>query len=110
MAFRTNQIVTFTDLRERMGEHFAQASNTRDPLVVTRNGRPEVVVVSCEVFDWMLDEIELLHSLRRLRRAGAELSGALSSDDDALTSVEDAKQRSLDRLRARSGGLRRGDG
>ena len=61
--------VTFTELRHRMAQYFDQATETREPLVVTRQGgKGNVVVLSEAEFAGWQETVHLLSSPRNAER------------------------------------------
>ena len=43
--------VTYTDLRENLARYMDEAVDSRAPIVVTRQGKPAVVMMSLEEFE-----------------------------------------------------------
>lgn len=61
--------VTFTELRHRMAQYFDQVTESREPLVVTRQGgKGNVVVLSEAEFAGWQETVHLLSSPRNAER------------------------------------------
>ena len=56
--------VTYTDLRENLARYMDEAVNSRAPIVVTRQGKPAVVMMSLEEFEGWQETVHLLSSPR----------------------------------------------
>lgn len=63
---RSTDITSFTDHRQHLREHLRRVRKTGRPLFVTTNGETDAVVMSPEVYDALMDKVELLDSLARL--------------------------------------------
>lgn len=46
----SEDVVSFTECRRRLGEYFEKTRRTHRPIIVTQNGKPTSVVVS--IIDW----------------------------------------------------------
>ncbi|KAF0109358.1 MAG: hypothetical protein FD146_402 [Anaerolineaceae bacterium] len=53
-----NRIVSATDVRTRFDEMMQQAKTS--PVIVTRYGKPEVVVISKQEYDWLMEAAQRL--------------------------------------------------
>lgn len=56
--------VTYTDLRENLARYMDEAVGSRAPIVVTRQGKPAVVMMSLEEFEGWQETVHLLSSPR----------------------------------------------
>lgn len=65
---RLPHIVPITDLRQDATAIVDRASTTREPIVITRRGRPAAVMVSIEAYERGQHELELLRLLARGER------------------------------------------
>lgn len=67
--------VSYTDARNQLARLMAEATEDREPVVITRNGASAVVMVDAEEFAAMQETLHLLASpanALRLRRGAAE--------------------------------------
>jgi prevent-host-death family protein len=75
MSIKLDNILSLTDFKRNASQYIEQVTTTHSPLVLTINGRAEVIVHDAKVFQEMLDKIQLmeqeLETLRseELRRA-----------------------------------------
>ncbi len=56
--------VTYTDLRENLARYMDEAVASRAPIVVTRQGKPAVVMMSLEEFEGWQETVHLLSNPR----------------------------------------------
>ncbi len=56
--------VTYTDLRENLARYMDEAVDSRAPIVVTRQGKPSVVMMSLEEFEGWQETVHLLSNPR----------------------------------------------
>ena len=60
--------VSFTDFRANLAKYFDEAESSRAPLLVTRTGRANMVVLSEEEFDGWRETVHLLSNPRNAAR------------------------------------------
>jgi antitoxin YefM len=60
--------VTFSELRQNMAGYFDRVSEDREPLVVTRQGKGNLVVMSEKEFEGWQETVHLLSSPKNARR------------------------------------------
>lgn len=60
--------VSFTDFRANLASHFDEVESSRAPLLVTRTGRANMVVLSEEEFDGWRETVHLLSNPRNATR------------------------------------------
>lgn len=63
-----NNIRSLTDFQRNVKEHIKRLKKTGKPEVLTVNGQAEVVVQSAQAYQKMLDDLELVASIRSIRR------------------------------------------
>jgi antitoxin YefM len=68
--------VTFTELRQHMASYFDRVAEDREPLVVTRGGKGNVVVMSEAEFAGWQETVHLLSSPKNAERLVAALHQA----------------------------------
>jgi PHD/YefM family antitoxin component YafN of YafNO toxin-antitoxin module len=68
MAIDLAQIHSLSDFQRNTKEHIQKLKETGKPAVLTVNGQAEVVVQSAEAYQKLLDDHELLESLRGVSR------------------------------------------
>ena len=56
--------VTYTDRRENLARYMDEAVDSRAPIVVTRQGKPAVVMMSLEEFEGWQETVHLLSNPR----------------------------------------------
>jgi antitoxin YefM len=56
--------VAYTDLRENLARYMDEAVDSRAPIVVTRQGKPAVVMMSLEEFEGWQETVHLLSNPR----------------------------------------------
>ena len=68
MAIHLSNIHSLSDFQRNTKEHLRQRRESGEAVVLTVNGQAEVVVQSAEVYQRLLDDQDLLESIRRLGR------------------------------------------
>ena len=63
----TTDILSLTDFKRRTSELLDRMRETRRPLVLTVNGKAEAVVQSADEYQRLVDEVENLHAIERIR-------------------------------------------
>lgn len=63
-----NNIRSLTDFQRNAREHIKRLKKTGKPEVLTVNGQAEVVVQSAAAYQELLDDIELVASIKSIRR------------------------------------------
>ena len=81
----SEDIISFTECRGKLGEYFEKTRLTHRPIIVTQNGKPTSVLVS--ITDWEAaapyNDIETLELLDDVRAAEEEIErGELYSSDE----------------------------
>lgn len=71
----TEDIVPFSEYRNNLAACFARVNETHRPLIVTRKGRADAVLVSAADFDPLMDVFMLADTVRRSRKEIAEGRG-----------------------------------
>jgi len=62
-----NAIQSLTDFKRNTNEHLKKLKKSRKPLILTVNGKAELVVFDAESFQTLLDKIEFAETVRDLR-------------------------------------------
>jgi prevent-host-death family protein len=60
-----NDIRSLSDFKRKTSELISRLKSTGDPLVLTINGRAEVVVQDAEAYQDLLDRVETIEALHR---------------------------------------------
>jgi len=68
MAIDLAQIHSLSDFQRNTKDHIRKLKKTGKPTVLTVNGQAEVVVQSAEAYQKLLDDHELLESIRGISR------------------------------------------
>jgi prevent-host-death family protein len=69
MSINLDNILSLTDFKRNASQYVEQVTKTHAPLVLTINGRAEVIVHDAKVFQEMLDKIQVMEQeLETLRR------------------------------------------
>lgn len=68
MRIDLSDIYSLSDFQRNTREHIAKLKQTGNPAVLTVNGQAEVVVQSAESYQKLLDDQELLDSIRGISR------------------------------------------
>jgi len=80
------RIVPFTDARARLTELLDDVEARHEHVVITRNGKPSVVVLSTEEYDTLEETLEVLQddeTLEALRESERDVqAGRLTSLDE----------------------------
>ena len=71
----TEDIMPFSEYRNNLASCFARVNETHRPLIVTRKGRADAVLVSAADFDPLMDVFLLADTVRKSRREIAEGHG-----------------------------------
>ena len=94
-------VIPLADAKARLSAVLDEVRDTHDRVVITRNGRPEVVIMSVSDLEALEETLDLLSTpgaLDDIRAAEAEIAGGEAIDADEL-------QRQMDqRMRAEQGG------
>lgn len=69
MAIHLSNIYSLSEFQRNTRDHIAELKQTGNPAVLTVNGQAEVVVQSAEAYQKLLDDQELLHSMRAISRS-----------------------------------------
>lgn len=64
-----NQVRSLTDFQRNARKHVTRLRQTGKPEVLTVNGRAQVVVQSSKAYQQLIDDAELAHSLRVIRKS-----------------------------------------
>ncbi|MBA2460337.1 MAG: type II toxin-antitoxin system Phd/YefM family antitoxin [Actinobacteria bacterium] len=80
------KVVPFTEARARLTDLLDEIETRHEHVVITRNGRPSVVVLSAEEYDTLEETLEILQdedALEALRESKRDVqAGRLSSLDE----------------------------
>ncbi len=80
------KVVPFTEARARLTDLLDEIEARHEHVVITRNGRPSVVVLSAEEYDTLEETLEILQdedALEALRESKRDVqAGRLSSLDE----------------------------
>ena len=68
MALELANIHSLSDFQRNTKDHIRNLKKSGKPVVLTVNGEAEVVVQSAEAYQRLLDDRELLDSIRSIRR------------------------------------------
>ena len=71
---RSTDVTSFTEHRARLREHFERVRETGRPLFVTTNGRTDAVVLSPATYDALVEEAELLRSVKAIRESERDIA------------------------------------
>ncbi len=71
----TEDIIPFSEYRNNLAYCFARVNETHRPLIVTRKGRADAVLVSAADFDPLMDVFLLADTVRKSRGEIAEGHG-----------------------------------
>jgi prevent-host-death family protein len=66
-------MISYSDLKKKTNEIFRQLNHTGRPIIVTVNGRPDVVLLDVEVFEKKLNALNL-STPRKISLQGVRLS------------------------------------
>ena len=72
MMFDLLEVRSITEFQRDLELYFAQLKEKRTPIVLTMNGRAEVVVQDAEGYQALLDRLERAETLAALREALAQ--------------------------------------
>lgn len=64
----TDDIIPFSEYRNNLASCFTRVNETHRPLIVTRKGRADAVLVSAEDFEPLMDVFLLADTVRRSRK------------------------------------------
>jgi prevent-host-death family protein len=67
----SRDILSLTEFKRNTGELVKQMKETGSPLVLTVNGRAELVVLDAENYQAMLDQIEQVETVKAVRESMA---------------------------------------
>jgi PHD/YefM family antitoxin component YafN of YafNO toxin-antitoxin module len=68
VAIDLSNIYSLSEFQRNTRDHISKLKQTGDPAVLTVNGQAEVVVQSAEAYQKLLDDQELLESIRSVSR------------------------------------------
>lgn len=68
MAVQLSDIHSLSEFQRNTREHIQHLKQSGNPIVLTVNGQAEVVVQSAEAYQKLLDDQELLESIRGISR------------------------------------------
>ncbi len=68
MAIELSNIYSLSEFQRNTRDHITKLKQTGSPAVLTVNGQAEVVVQSADAYQKLLDDQELLESLRSVNR------------------------------------------
>ena len=71
----TEDIIPFSEYRSKLASCFVRVNETHRPLIVTRKGRADAVLVSAADFDPLMDVFLLADTVRKSRREISEGRG-----------------------------------
>jgi prevent-host-death family protein len=66
---KTTDIIPFSEYRKNMRANIARMNKTGRPVIITTNGKPDVVIISPKEFDRLTASFELLESARIIRQS-----------------------------------------
>lgn len=79
--------VSFTEFRANLASHFDEAESSRAPLLVTRTGRPNMVLLSEAEFEGWRETVHLLSNPRnaaRLLKSIRALNAGLGEEHELI--------------------------
>lgn len=79
--------VSFTEFRANLASHFDEVESSRAPLLVTRTGRANMVLLSEEEFEGWRETVHLLSNPRnaaRLLESVKELNAGLGQERELI--------------------------
>jgi antitoxin YefM len=85
--------VSLTELRQHMASYLDRVASDREPLVVTRGGKPSVVVMSEAEFAGWQETVHLLNSPKNAERLMASVRQVRAGGAREHDLVESAKVR-----------------
>lgn len=68
--------VSYTDLRKNLASYMDRANDDRDAILVTRQGKEPVVMMSASEFDGWMETVRLLSNPRNAERLLASIADA----------------------------------
>lgn len=68
VAIDLNEIHSLTDFQRNAKDHIKRMKKTKRPLILTVNGKAEVIVQDKESYQKMLDELEATQTLLAIQR------------------------------------------
>ncbi|WP_428386499.1 type II toxin-antitoxin system Phd/YefM family antitoxin [Mucisphaera sp.] len=77
---RSTDITSFTEYRNRLREHHDHIRETGRPLFVTNKGETEAVVLTPQVFDELLDLVDLSGVLKAIDQGETDLTKGRSQN------------------------------
>ncbi len=81
-------IESLTDFKRNTNEHLKKLKKTRKPLVLTVNGKAELVVFDADSFQKLLDKIEYAETVRDLREGIEQVErGEVISADEGFAQI-----------------------
>jgi prevent-host-death family protein len=87
----TEDFKTFEELQGDPAEVLAQVHRTGRPVVITKNGKPDVVVMDANAYEW---QVHVLNLSRRLNEAEADVrAGRMRDIDEFLDEFMPRKKR-----------------
>lgn len=95
---RSTDITSLTEYRSNHKAFHTQVHATGRPLFITNNGKPDVVLLSAETFDEMLDLLDLRDSLAAIDRSEQEFAEGKGIDAlEAIRGIASKHALKLDR-------------
>ena len=81
-------IESLTDFKRNTNEHLKKLKKSRKPLVLTVNGKAELVVFDADSFQKLLDKIKYAETVRDLREGIEQVErGEVISADEGLAQI-----------------------
>ena len=91
----SEDVISFTECRGKLGEFFEKTRKTHRPIIVTQNGRPTSVLVS--IVDWEAaspyEDLETLEILDDVRAAEEEIERGETYTSDEVRAMLRAEGR-----------------
>jgi antitoxin YefM len=69
-------VISFTDMRERLASVMDEAYENREAVIITRQKKPSMVLLSLEEYEAMQETLHLLRSPRNAERLMASIEAA----------------------------------
>jgi len=79
--------IPLADAKARLSAVLDEVRNTHERVVITRNGRPEAVIMAVSDLEALEETLDLLstpHALEQIRQAEADISAGTAVDADEL--------------------------
>ena len=72
---KAQEVTTFIDHRENLRRDIDRVRRTGRPLLVTKDGKPDAVVLSLKAYDQLVSDSEYARSVRLVRQSMEEFEG-----------------------------------